>query len=70
MRNRFPYVGADLCKPILLTGISEHYETTDIWAGVSRDMPVYFPSVAGYSYSLLQMGARAEKAWVPGLATR
>jgi len=34
MRYRFPYVGADLRKPVLQPGISEHCETTD--TGVSR----------------------------------
>jgi len=29
MRYRFPYVGADLRKPALHPGISEHCETTD-----------------------------------------
>ena len=29
MRYRFPYVGADLRKPVLNPGISEHCETTD-----------------------------------------
>ena len=29
MRYRFPYVGADLRKPLLQPGISEHCETTD-----------------------------------------
>jgi len=43
MRYRFPYVGADLRKPALHPGISEHCETTDT-AGVSCGMFVYYPS--------------------------
>jgi len=39
-----------------------------IWVGVSHDMPVYSPAVAGYSFQPRQ--AQAEWVWVPGFAPR
>jgi len=36
MRYRFPYVGADLRKPVLQPGISEHYETMDTGWCITR----------------------------------
>jgi len=53
MRYRFPYVGADLCKPVLYSQASANTARPRIRAGVLRDMPVYFPSFAGYTHSSL-----------------
>ena len=36
MRYRFPYVGANLRKPVLQPGISEHCETTDTGWCITR----------------------------------
>jgi len=45
MRQRFSLVGADLRKPTRLPGIQPTLRDHVIRIGVSRDMPVYSPSV-------------------------
>jgi len=44
MRYRFPYVGADLRKPVLYSQASANTARPRIRAVVSRDIPVYLPS--------------------------
>ena len=66
MRYRFPYVGADLRKPVLQPGISKHCETT-----VYHAICLFTPQISPGTHSSLTRGrVQAEWAWMPGSAPR
>jgi len=56
MCYRFPYVGADLCKPVLQPGISEHCETTDMGWCIMRYACLLSQLSPGTHFSLTAEG--------------